>query len=274
MLWRATVLSPSAPGRVVERVGPAGRRQHGEVDVQPRPDRRGIGAAEIRRPIAVGRGDLTGHLLRQHRPVGGVERRPVRHVDLELAGRELGQHALEVEAHLLGDVEVLQRQAGRIATEPDPVDPVRLAAGRAPPGGGLLVRLEQVQLELEAELRLEPDRPPPLDRPHERAPRADRQRPPVGAGQLADHHVGVGLPARAPAGDHRRRREVGIADVGRVPPDREDLAVDAHRQCRHGVVGVGVVAVDLAGRDVAPVGQPVEITPDRADPFVGHGAGS
>ena len=58
------------------------------------------------------------------------------------------------------------------------------------------------------------------------------------------------------------RRQVGEPDVGGVAGDRQDLALGAHRHRRHGVVG-GVV--ELRRRDVATVGQPVEVGPERAD---------
>ena len=86
------------PGRVVERVGAAGHRHERHVDVQPGADRHRVGAAQVRRPVAAPGGDLAGHLLDELGGVGGGERRAVAEVDLHLPGRELGEHALEVDA--------------------------------------------------------------------------------------------------------------------------------------------------------------------------------
>ena len=54
--------------------------------------------------VAVPGGDLADQLLGEERPVGGVECRPVAHVELVLAGLELAHHPLQLQVDALGGV--------------------------------------------------------------------------------------------------------------------------------------------------------------------------
>jgi len=79
----------------------------------------------------------------------------------------------------------------------------------------------------------------------------------------------LAVPTLGPAGSGKRHSgQVGETAVGRVAVDRQDLAVDAHRERRHRVVAV---LVEPPLRHVSAVGQPVQVAPHHSHSSIPHG---
>ncbi len=217
--------------------------------------------------IALASRELASHLLADERAIGGVERRAVSHVELHLARMELAHDSLDVELALLGRVVHVEHQAGVVATEPDAVHAMRRQVERAVATRRVGVGLHHVELHLESEMRLVAERAPGLDGALQRAPRRQRQRLPVVL-EIGNGNVGIDLPAGSKGLAERHGFEIGEAHVGAVALDREDVAVDAHRQGGHGVMAV---LVQPGAGDVPTMRQAVDIGPHHPNATIPHG---
>ena len=252
----------------VERVGATADGHEREVDVQPAAHHRRIGATHVGDAVALARGELASHLLADERTVGRIHCRAVLHVQLHLAGMELAHDALQVELAVLGRVEQIEHQTSRVAAGTHAVNPVRRDVQRAETAGRVGVGLQDVELHLEAQQRLVPERTPGVDRSLQRVARPDGQWLSIEL-EVGDDDVGIDLPTVATCFHQWHRGQVREADIGRIPRHGQDVAIDVHRQRGDGVVAM---LVQSARRHVAPMRQPVEIAPHDSYSSVPHSA--
>src|SRR3990170_1205083 len=206
---------------IVEGVGSV-LSAEAHVHVEPAPSPIHEGAADERREQVTLGGNLSSEQPEQEGFVRRLDRVLVADVHLVLGHVVLAAPTLDVEPARDSRPNDLVDDTVRVDGGSGSVDTVPGGPYRAPPV--LAVGLQQVELELERELRMHAALLPGLDRPPEDLARVQGTRLPSEV-HVCDADHGVLVPSWAEGGDVEGGLDVWQPDVELEPRHREDLPV-------------------------------------------------